>query len=143
MPLYSQLAQSSEIAITTGVLGAGDRLENEGSLSLQVGPSRPTARRAIQELVNKGLLIRKRGVGTQVVGSRFSRDERLTSLNADLLHLAECPAPSCWSSRSARQCDRGGQLPGSPFAAHSSQSADCVLHTLGRSGTPTSRSSGR
>ena len=92
VPLYRQLARSIENAITTGVLGAGDRLENEVSLSLRVGLSRPTARQAIRELVNKGLLVRKRGVGTQVVGSPFRRDQRLTSLNADLVQAGRVPS---------------------------------------------------
>lgn len=92
VPLYYQLAQSIENAINTGVLGPGDRLENELSLTTRLGLSRPTARQAIQELVNKGLLVRKRGVGTQVVRSQFSRDERLTSLNADLVQAGRTPS---------------------------------------------------
>lgn len=92
VPLYYQLAQSIERAITDGVLAPGDRLENELSLTTRLGLSRPTARQAIQELVNKGLLVRKRGVGTQVVRSQFSRDERLTSLNADLVQAGRVPS---------------------------------------------------
>lgn len=92
VPLYYQLAQSIENAINTGVLAPGDRLENELSLTNRLGLSRPTARQAIQELVNKGLLVRKRGVGTQVVRSQFSRDERLTSLNADLVKAGKVPS---------------------------------------------------
>lgn len=92
VPLYYQLAQSIEQAINDGVLSPGDRLENELSLTTRLGLSRPTARQAIQELVNKGLLVRKRGVGTQVVRSQFSRDERLTSLNADLVQAGKVPS---------------------------------------------------
>jgi GntR family transcriptional regulator len=92
VPLYYQLAQSIENAINTGELAPGDRLENELSLTTRLGLSRPTARQAIQELVNKGLLVRKRGVGTQVVRSQFSRDERLTSLNADLVQAGKVPS---------------------------------------------------
>lgn len=92
VPLYYQLAQAIETAINTGVLGPGDRLENELSLTTRLGLSRPTARQAIQELVNKGLLVRKRGVGTQVVRSQFSRDERLTSLNSDLVQAGKVPS---------------------------------------------------
>ena len=66
IPLYYQLAQSIEDAITTGELGPGERLENELSLTSRLGLSRPTARQAIQELVQKGLLVRKRGVGTRL-----------------------------------------------------------------------------
>jgi GntR family transcriptional regulator len=92
IPLYYQLAQSIEQAITTGVLAPGDRLENELSLTSRLGLSRPTARQAIQELVNKGLLVRKRGVGTQVVRSQFRRDERLSSLNEDLAQAGRTPS---------------------------------------------------
>jgi GntR family transcriptional regulator len=91
VPLYYQLAQSIENAIATGTLAPGDRLENELSLTTRLGLSRPTARQAIQELVKKGLLVRKRGVGTQVVRSKFSRDERLTSLNDDLTKAGKVP----------------------------------------------------
>lgn len=91
VPLYYQLAQSIEQAILSGDLAPGDRLENELSLTTRLGLSRPTARQAIQELVKKGLLVRKRGVGTQVVRSQFSRDERLTSLNADLVKAGKKP----------------------------------------------------
>ncbi len=92
VPLYHQLAQSIEQAITSGELAPGDRLENELSLTSRLGLSRPTARQAIQELVKKGLLVRKRGVGTQVVRSQFRRDERLSSLNEDLAKAGRVPS---------------------------------------------------
>ena len=92
VPLYHQLAQSIQRAITDGTLAPGDRLENELSLTTRLGLSRPTTRQAIQELVKKGLLVRKRGVGTQVVPSKFSRDERLTSLNDDLVKAGRIPS---------------------------------------------------
>ena len=92
VPLYYQLAQYIEHAINTGDLSPGDRIENELSLTSRLGLSRPTARQAIQELVNKGLLVRKRGVGTQVVRSQFRRDERLSSLNEDLAKAGKIPS---------------------------------------------------
>jgi GntR family transcriptional regulator len=92
VPLYHQLAASIEQAITSGELAPGDRLENELSLTERLGLSRPTARQAIQELVKKGLLVRKRGVGTQVVRSQFRRDERLSSLNEDLAKAGRVPS---------------------------------------------------
>ena len=92
MPLYYQLAQFIEHAINVGDLAPGDRIENELSLTSRLGLSRPTARQAIQELVNKGLLVRKRGVGTQVVRSQFRRDERLSSLNEDLAKAGKTPS---------------------------------------------------
>jgi GntR family transcriptional regulator len=91
IPLYYQLAQSIEHAINSGALAPGDRLENELSLTSRLGLSRPTARQAIQELVKKGMLVRKRGVGTQVVRSQFRRDERLSSFNEDLAKAGRVP----------------------------------------------------
>jgi GntR family transcriptional regulator len=92
VPLYYQLAQYIEHAINVGDLAPGDRIENKLSLTSRLGLSRPTARQAIQELVNKGLLVRKRGVGTQVVRSQFRRDEKLSSLNEDLAKAGKVPS---------------------------------------------------
>ena len=80
VPLYYQLAQAIEAAIRDGELTPGDRFENELALAKRLTLSRPTTRRAIQELVDKGLLVRKRGVGTQVVQNPVHRRVELTSL---------------------------------------------------------------
>lgn len=91
VPLYFQVAQQIEHAINEGELGPGDRLDNEISLAEQFGLSRPTMRRAIQELVDKGLLVRKRGVGTQVVHGQVTRPVELTSLFDDLTSHHQTP----------------------------------------------------
>jgi DNA-binding GntR family transcriptional regulator len=92
VPLYFQVAQQIEQAIQSGHLAPGDRLDNEISLADQYGLSRPTMRRAIQELVDKGLLVRKRGVGTQVVHGQVTRPVELTSLHDDLSHGQRQPS---------------------------------------------------
>lgn len=84
MPLYFQVSSRLEDAIRTGRVPAGARLENEIAIGERLGLSRPTVRRAIQELVDKGLLVRRRGIGTQVVQSTVSRPVELTSLYEDL-----------------------------------------------------------
>lgn len=91
VPLYYQVSQQIEHAISSGQLGPGARLDNEISLADQFGLSRPTMRRAIQELVDKGLLVRKRGVGTQVVHGRVTRPVELTSLFDDLARGNQAP----------------------------------------------------
>ena len=91
VPLYYQLAQQLEQAITDGRLSAGDRLENELDLAERFGLSRPTVRQAIQELVRKGLLVRKRGVGTQVVHGQVKRPVELSSLYDDLDRSGQHP----------------------------------------------------
>ena len=84
MPLYFQVATRIEAAIFDRALSAGSRLENEIALGERLGISRPTVRRAIQELVDKGLLVRRRGIGTQVVHGQVTRGVELTSLYEDL-----------------------------------------------------------
>lgn len=91
VPLYYQLAQAIEAAIRDGDLAPGDRFENELALAKRLTLSRPTTRRAIQELVDKGLLVRKRGVGTQVVQNPVHRRVELTSLFDDLTRAGQTP----------------------------------------------------
>jgi DNA-binding GntR family transcriptional regulator len=71
-------------AIRRGALVRGNQLGNEIELAKQFGVSRPTTRRAIQELVNQGLVVRKRGVGTQIVDDEITRPLQLTGLFDDL-----------------------------------------------------------
>src|ERR1700742_1150111 len=73
IPLYYQLASRIESAIVDGTIPAGSRIDNEVGLGERLGVSRPTVRRAIQELVDKGLLVRRRGIGTQVVHGEIAR----------------------------------------------------------------------
>jgi GntR family transcriptional regulator len=92
VPLYYQLAQQLEAAIEHGVLGPGSLLGNEIELAGRLGLSRPTVRQAIQSLVDKGLLVRRRGVGTQVVHSQVKRPLELSSLYDDLEAAGQKPA---------------------------------------------------
>lgn len=92
IPLYFQIAQRIEKAILSGDLPAGSRLENEVSLGERLGLSRPTIRRAIQDLVDKGLLVRRRGIGTQVVHGQVTRGVELTSLYEDLSRSGQKPS---------------------------------------------------
>lgn len=98
LPMYFQLAQRLEQAIQSGAVESGAKLENEISLAQRLGLSRPTVRRAIQELVDKGLLVRRRGVGTQVVRGRVTRDVELTSLYEDLERTGHKPSTTLLSS---------------------------------------------
>lgn len=84
IPLYFQVSSRLEAAIRSGAVPTGARLENEIAIAQRLGLSRPTIRRAIQELVDKGLLVRRRGIGTQVVQGQVTRQVELTSLYEDL-----------------------------------------------------------
>ncbi|NEB07795.1 GntR family transcriptional regulator [Streptomyces coelicoflavus] len=92
VPLYFQLAQQLEASIEHGALTPGSLLGNEIELAARLGLSRPTVRQAIQSLVDKGLLVRRRGVGTQVVHSKVRRPLELSSLFDDLEAAGQRPA---------------------------------------------------
>ncbi|MEW2085104.1 MULTISPECIES: GntR family transcriptional regulator [unclassified Streptomyces] len=92
VPLYFQLSQQLEAAIERGTLTPGSLLGNEIELANRLGLSRPTVRQAIQSLVDKGLLVRRRGVGTQVVHSQVKRPLELSSLYDDLEAAGQRPA---------------------------------------------------
>jgi DNA-binding GntR family transcriptional regulator len=91
VPLYYQVASRLQELIEKGEIGVGARIENEVDLAERLGVSRPTTRRAIQYLVERGMLVRKRGVGTQVVHPKVRRPVELSSLYDDLLHSDRTP----------------------------------------------------
>jgi len=92
VPLYFQAAQHLEQLIESGELPMGTRLENETDLADQLGLSRPTMRKAIEYLVDRGLLVRKRGLGTLVAHAKVRRQVELTSLYDDLAKTRRDPS---------------------------------------------------
>ena len=112
VPLYYQVANLLETAIHDGTLPAGARLENEIALGNRLGLSRPTIRRAIQDLVDKGLLVRRRGIGTQVVHGRVTRNVELTSLYEDLERQGQTPRTEMLSSARGTADDRTAEALG-------------------------------
>lgn len=91
-PLYRQIAEPLEHAISSGELAPGQLIEDEISMARRLDVSRPTTRRAFQELVNRGMLTRRRGAGTRVTPARVHRVMELTSLNEDLRNAGYKPS---------------------------------------------------
>jgi len=91
VPLYHQLAEQLSDAITTGRLRPGDPFENEGAVAERLHVSRPTVRRAIKELVDRGLLVRRPGLGTTVASTKVHRRFELSSLYDELLRDGRQP----------------------------------------------------
>jgi GntR family transcriptional regulator len=73
VPLYYQIEQRILEAIQGGTLGPGDQIPTEAELAERHGVSRITAKRALDDLVHKGLAFRMQGKGT-FVASRRLRD---------------------------------------------------------------------
>ena len=91
VPLYHQAAQALEAAIEDGRLPRGSRLDGEVELATRLGISRPTMRAAMKQLVDKGLLVRRRGIGTMVAPRPVRRPVALTSLFDDLKEAGREP----------------------------------------------------
>jgi GntR family transcriptional regulator len=92
VPLYHQAAQALERAIEDGRLPRGSKLVGELDLAEQLGISRPTIRAALKQLVDKGLLIRRRGIGTVIATKPVRRAVALTSFYDDLKESGREPA---------------------------------------------------
>ncbi len=91
VPLYHQAARVLEAAIEDGRLARGSKLGGEVDLAVRLGISRPTMRAAMKQLVDKGLVIRRRGVGTIVAPRPVRRTIALTSLYDDLARAGREP----------------------------------------------------
>ncbi len=91
VPLYFQVAQFLQHAIEAGDIPNGTLFENEIQLAAELGVSRPTMRRAMADLVDSGLVVRRRGVGTRVVQPTVRRPLELTSLHDDLAGSGQAP----------------------------------------------------
>lgn len=91
VPLYFQVAQHLEAAIISGEIPPGTLFHNEIQLADELGLSRPTMRRAMQHLVDQGLIVRRRGIGTRVVQPKVRRQLELTSLYEDLSSTGQKP----------------------------------------------------
>jgi DNA-binding GntR family transcriptional regulator len=92
VPLYYQVSTQLMSAIESGDLAPGERLPNEAEFAIALGVSRPTMRQALNELVQRGILIRQRGTGTRIAGREVRRQVELTSLFEDLAAAGQRPA---------------------------------------------------
>lgn len=93
-PLHAQIAEPLARRIESGELGAGTLLENEIAMARRLTVSRPTARRALESLAQRGLIVRRRGAGTRVTPAPLHRTMRLGSLYDDLAEAGREPGTS-------------------------------------------------
>ena len=66
-PLYEQIARILSARIADGTYLPRRRIPSEADLVAEFGVSRPTARAAVQLLVERGLVVTVRGKGSYVV----------------------------------------------------------------------------
>ena len=81
-PLYQQLMTRLKNDIMAGVYPAGARIPSEQLLCDTYGVSRVTVRKAMLDLVQEGLLVRRQGKGTFVADERIQRNlQQITSFS--------------------------------------------------------------
>ena len=91
-PLYSHVEAVLASEMTDGYLKVGDQLPTEDSLIERFEVSRITVRRAIQNLVSRGLVEIRRGKGTFVAAPKITQDlKELSGFVEDMHALGRKP----------------------------------------------------
>ncbi len=91
LPMWFQIADRLERAIADGEIPINSKLESEAAFAGRLRVSRQTVRRAQQELVSRGLLVRRRGIGTEVTARSAVRSSALTGLYDELIAAGRAP----------------------------------------------------
>lgn len=73
-----------EVRDLIAALGVGDALPPERTLAVDFGVSRMTLRRAIDELVREGRVVRRQGAGTFVAAPKIAQSLAVTSFSEDM-----------------------------------------------------------
>ncbi len=91
-PLYQQLMTRLKNDIIAGVYPSGGRIPSEQVLCSTYFVSRVTVRKALLDLVQEGLLVRRQGKGTFVADKRIQRDlQHITSFSIACLDTGRVP----------------------------------------------------
>ena len=98
LPLYQQLQRRLRDAIENRIVGPDDALPPERDLAEELAVSRITVRKAIDGLVDEGLLVRRQGSGTFVSNRVEKNFSKLTSFSEDMRARGRKPR-SVWLNR--------------------------------------------
>ncbi|MDR3175900.1 MAG: PLP-dependent aminotransferase family protein [Desulfovibrio sp.] len=71
LPLYKQIVAFVEQAVENGLLNGGERLPSERMLGDLLGVNRSTIVRALDDLADRGVVLRRRGSGSYVNGEKW------------------------------------------------------------------------
>lgn len=99
LPLYQQLQRALREAIDQRVIGPEDALPPERDLAEEFAVSRITVRKALDGLVDEGLLTRRQGAGTFVNARVEKNFAKITSFSEDMAQRGRTPH-SVWLRKS-------------------------------------------
>jgi len=102
LPLYQQLQRALREAIENRVLGPDDALPAERQIATDLSVSRITVRKALDGLVEEGLLVRRQGSGNFVSARIEKNFAKLTSFSEDMRARGRTPK-SVWLKRAEGQ----------------------------------------
>jgi GntR family transcriptional regulator len=91
IPLYHEIEVELRKLILSGELAAGSLLPTEPQLQASFGVSRATVRKAIEELVLAGLIIKRQGVGTFVAEPGATNFKCLASFTLEAIRDGRKP----------------------------------------------------
>lgn len=99
-PLYLQLQKVLRDAIHSRVIVPDAAIPPERDMAEEFGVSRLTVRKAVDGLVNEGLITRRRGAGTFVAARVEKSFSKLSSFSEDMISRGRLPH-SEWLSKTA------------------------------------------
>ncbi len=99
-PLYVQLMNHVEASIQNGEYKPGDKIPTENEMAKAFGVSVITVRRAIAELSERGLVVKKQGKGTFVTREKYARNmKKLQSFSEMCEQMGVTPGAKMLANR--------------------------------------------
>ncbi|WP_394138465.1 GntR family transcriptional regulator [Cytobacillus oceanisediminis] len=93
IPIYIQISQDLREMIFNGHYQEGDKIPTEDEIVMKYGVSRMTARNAVTELVNEGLVYRVHGKGVFVTRTKLQRSlNKITGFHEDMIQIGLNPS---------------------------------------------------
>jgi GntR family transcriptional regulator len=116
-PLYLQLARFLADAVRDGHYAPHEALPSERALSESLDLSRVTTRKAIDQLVLQGLIVRRRGSGNYIAPRIEQALSRLTSFSEDLRARGFAPSSRWLTRETTVATDEAREILGLPRGA--------------------------
>ena len=132
-PLYLQLARNLRDHIESGGITPGNALPSERDLSEMAGISRVTVRKAIEQLIEEGVLFRKQGSGTFVARRIEAPASVLSSFTHDARSRGEDPGVIWMMKNYAQPTEEEAVVP-ADCLPDLSAIGDSLYEAMGRSG---------
>ena len=117
-PLYAQLETALASDIAAAILAPDSQLPPEDSLMARFGVSRTTVRKAVENLVARGLVEIRSGKGTFVTKPKIRQDlTQLTGFVEDMIALGRSPTAQLLDKRAVPASKTVAQHLGVPLGA--------------------------